>query len=113
MTVAAEEVTLRGTFVWVHEPNQKHELIAKLTATGPNQWDVVWNLNWKQHPLTLIGTVKGGLHHGPVSGTGDLPDRKRRFMLDGTGQDGAITFDHYEVTHGRNRTGSGEMRVGN
>ena len=109
----AREMNLLGTFVWSNEPIQKHELRAKLTATTTNEWQAVWTFNWKQHPMTFTGTVKGNLRTGPVTGTGDSPDGKRRFTFDGTAKDGVIDFSHYEITRGKNRTGNGEMRVVN
>ena len=106
-----QAVNLLGTFVWSNEPIQKHELRAKLTATGTNEWQAVWSFNWKQHPVTFTGTVKGELRNGHVTGTGDTTDGRRQFAFDGTAKDGAIDFVHYETTHGKNRTGNGEMRV--
>ena len=109
----APELTLRGTFTWTNEANQKHELQAKLTPTGTNEWQAVWDFKWKQRPMTFTGTVKGNLHNGPVTGTGDTQDGKRRFSIEGMAKDGAITFEHYEVTRGKNRTGTGEVRLAN
>ena len=110
---AAPELVLHGTFTWANERGQSHELEAKLTPTGTNAWQVVWNFNWKQHPLTFTGTVQGDLRHGPVTGTGDMADGKRRFTFEGTAQDGAIKFEHYEVTKHKSRTGTGELRLPN
>lgn len=105
------EVNLRGTFIWSNEPIQKNELRAKLTATGTNEWQAVWNFTWKQHPMIFTGTIKGNIRNGSIVGTGDAPDGKRHFTFDGTAKDGTIDFVHYEITHGKNRTGIGEMHI--
>jgi len=63
--------------------------------------------------MTFTGTVKGDLHNGFITGTGDAMDGKRHFAFDGSVKDGAIEFDHYEITHGKRQTGTGEMRVVN
>jgi len=113
LRAAAPETTLRGTFAWANEPAQKHELRANLTATGTNEWQAVWDFNWKQHPLTFTGSLKGDLHNGPVTGTGNTVDGKRHFSFDGTAKDGAIEVVHYEITHGKTRTGTAELHVVN
>ena len=107
------ELALRGTFTWSNEGNQKHDLHAKLTPAGTNEWQAVWNFKWKERPMTFTGSVKGNLRNGPITGTGDMGDGKRRFTVEGTAKDGAITFEHYEVTHGKKSTGTGELRLAN
>jgi len=106
-------LTLRGTFTWSNEGNQKHDLHAKLTPSGTNEWKAVWDFKWKERPLTFTGSVKGNLRNGPITGTGDMGDGKRRFSLEGTAKEGAITFEHYEVTHSKKSTGTGELRLAN
>lgn len=110
---AGPELTLCGTFTWSNEDSQKHELHAKLTPTGTNEWQAVWDFKWKQRPMSFTGLVKGNLRNGPVTGTGDMADGKRRFSFEGTAKDGTITFEHYEVTRGKNHTGTGEARLAN
>lgn len=107
----APVINLRGTFTWANEANQKHELHAKLTPTGTNEWQAVWDFNWKQRALTWTGTVKGNLRNGAMIGTGDTPDGKRHFTFEGTAKDGAITCEHYEVTRGKKSTGTAELRL--
>ena len=63
--------------------------------------------------MTFTGIVKGNLQNGPVTGTGDMADGRRRFSFAGTAKDGTITFEHYEVTHGKSHTGTGEARLAN
>ena len=106
-------LTLRGTFTWSNEGNQKHDLHAKLTPSGTNEWKAVWDFKWKERPMTFTGSVKGNLRNGPITGTGDMGDGKRRFSLEGTAKEGAITFEHYEVTHSKKSTGTGELRLAN
>jgi len=106
-------LTLRGTFTWSNEGNQKHDLHAKLTPSGTNEWKAVWDFKWKERPLTFTGSVKGNLRNGLITGTGDMGDGKRRFSLEGTAKEGAITFEHYEVTHSKKSTGTGELRLAN
>ena len=106
-------LTLRGTFTWANEGSQKHELQAKLTPTGTNEWRAVWDFKWKQRPMTFTGIVKGNLHNGSVTGTGEMAEAKRRFAFEGTAKDGALKFEHYEVTRGKGRTGTGEVRLAN
>ena len=113
LPTTARDANLLGTFIWSNEPLQKHEMHAKLTAIGTNEWQVVWDFDWKHHPMTFTGTVTGDLHNGSITGTGDAPDGKRHFAFDGLVKDGAIEFEHYEVTHGKRHTGTGEMRVVN
>ena len=109
----ATAVSLRGVFIWSNEGGQKHQLDAKLSPIGTNEWQAVWNFDWKQRPVTFTGAVKGSLQNGLVTGTGDSTDGRRHFTFTGTAKDGVITFEHYEVTHGKNRTGTGELRAAN
>ena len=106
----ATSIALQGTFTWSKEGSQKHELHAKLTPTGTNEWQAIWDFNWKQRPTTFTGTVKGNLRNGAVTGTGETQDGHRHFTFEGTAKDGSITFEHYE---GKNHTGNGQLRLAN
>ena len=66
------ELIVRGTFTWSNEDRQKHELHAKLTPTGPNEWQAVWDFKWKRRPMTFNGSVKGDLRNGLLAGTGEI-----------------------------------------
>lgn len=112
-TGPAAATTLRGTFVWSNKPNDTHDLVGRLTPTGPNEWQVVWEFKWSKKPTVFRGKVTGSLQNGAVSGTGDWDEKGRKFTFDGTAKDGVITINHYEVTKGRKATGTGELRVAN
>lgn len=109
---AAGEIALEGTFVWNNKPNDTHPLRATLTSTGTNEWKAVWSFQWNNKPMTYVGTVRGDIKNGEVTGTGKTTEGKERsFIFEGTAKDGVTKMQHYEVTNGRKATGHGEFRV--
>ena len=107
-----KKVDLKGTFVWSNKPEETHDLIAKLTPTGRKEWKAVWNFKWGNKPMTYIGSVKGDLLDGTVTGTGNTTaGPERTFIFDGTAKDGVIKIKHYETTKGKKSTGDGELHV--
>jgi hypothetical protein len=109
-----KEVTLKGTFVWSNKPEETHDLNAKLTPTGQNEWNVTWNFRWGKKSMTYVGVVKGDLHNGKVTGTGNTTEGNvRSFAFEGTAEDGVIKMTHCETTKVKKDTGYGEFHVVN
>jgi hypothetical protein len=109
-----KDVTIKGTFVWEKKPGEIHDLDAKLTPTGQNEWNATWNFVWGKKPTTYVGVVKGDLLNGKVTGTGNTTEgNARSFAFEGTSKDGVITMKHCETTKGKKDTGYGEFRVVN
>jgi hypothetical protein len=88
------EMTLVGQFTWTGKPRQTDPLKAVLKPTGDSEWSAVFTFTWDGRPKTYVGTVKGDLRNGEVSGTGNGDGRK--FTFSGKSQNGVSTITAFE-----------------
>ena len=95
--LAAEGVTLKGSFVWERkDDNRNGDVTAVFTPTGDNQWDVSFHFDWEDGPHIYSGTATGDLSGGDLKGAveGDSEDRKMSFRFTGSFKDGTFTGTH-------------------
>ena len=99
--LAADAVTMTGTFVWDNQPNQTHPITAVFTPNGDKKWTALFTFDWGQKGAqSWKGTAEGDLQNGAIKGEGFHPDGRRKFTYSGTAKDGKITCTHNEVTSG-------------
>jgi len=96
--LAAEDVTLKGSFVWAQDDgdNRTGDLTAILTPDGENQWSVAFHFMWEEEPHTYLGTATGSLTAGALEGTAehDNEDHEISFRFSGTFEDGTFAGTH-------------------
>ena len=96
--VAAEDVTLNGSFVWEREDdNRTGDLKAIFTPTGDSEWDVTFRFEWEDEDHVYKGTASGSLSDGDLNGAveGDNEgDHKMSFRFEGSFADGTFTGTH-------------------
>ena len=95
-----KEIALTGGAIW---SGKRAPLKAVLTATGKNEYTVVYTFTWDGREQTWQGTMKGNLRSGIVTGTGATPDGRRTFVFRVRSVRGVMTGKHYETTGGRTK----------
>ena len=109
-TTAADGVRIgKGTFIW-RGLSGTHDLAATLTPAGENTWSVVWKFKWKDKPQTYAGVIKGDIMNGPVEGTGQPDNGRRKFGFKCVAKDGVLNFMHFEYKGKQTKsTGTGRL----
>jgi hypothetical protein len=98
MSIAAEEINLKGTFQWVKQKKETpHKLNATFTSTGTNQWNCVFHFDWSKKPRLYTGTATGKLTNGKIEGIAKNENKKRTFTFKGTFKNGKMTGTHTEI----------------
>ena len=95
--LAAEDVTLKGSFVWErNDDNRDGEVTAVFTPTGDTEWAVAFHFNWEDEPHTYKGTATGSLSSGELKGAveADGDNHKMSFRFSGSFEDGLFTGTH-------------------
>jgi len=98
---AGMEVKLSGSFNW-GKNGKTESLMVALTPAGTNAWKAVFSFNWDKKPHTWLGSVKGHLDNGEISGEATAEGGRRTFTFNGTASNHQITFQHTETTGGKN-----------
>lgn len=96
----AENVhTLDGEYVWNHR-GHKGDLTAKFTPTGENTWDVAFHFVFRDRPHVYRGTAEGSLEDGPLSGTVQNENKRRKWTFEGSFEEGVFHGQHAEIENG-------------
>ena len=96
-TLAAEDVTLEGSFVWERQDdNRDGDVRAVFTPTGENEWNVAFHFDWEDGPHTYKGTATGSLSSGELKGAveADGGHRKMSFRFTGSFENSTFTGTH-------------------
>ncbi len=99
--VAADDVTLEGSFVWTRDDGDRTgDLRAVFTPAGDDEWTVAFHFVWEDEPHVYMGTATGNLSSGPLEGTaeGDDENHKISFRFSGEVEDGTFTGTHGYIT---------------
>ena len=98
-SVAGDDVTLEGGFVWEREDgNHEGDLKAVLTPTGDGEWDVSFHFEWEDGPHVYTGTCNGSLDGefgGSITSDGD---GEMKFKFNGSFEGGTFSGTSNFVT---------------
>ena len=95
--VAAEEVTLEGSFDWARPDGERTgDLSAVMTPSGGGRWSVAFSFVWEDEPHVYLGEATGSLDAGLLEGTAknDDEDQKLSFRFAGEFEDGTFHGKH-------------------
>ena len=94
-SVAGDDVTLEGGFVWEREDgNHEGDLKAVLTPAGDGEWDVSFYFDWEDGPHVYTGKCMGSLE-GELTGNIKADgDREMNFTFAGAFEDGKFSGTH-------------------
>ena len=112
--VAANEVTLEGSFVWSRDDGDRTgPLTAVMTPDGDNQWKVAFHFTWEDEPHTYLGQATGTLGSGALEGTakGDNPDREMNFRFRGEFENGTFNGTHTFVREDGSQRDGGTLTL--
>ena len=99
ISLAGDEVTLQGQFVWNTTSGEEvtGDLKAIFTPTGEDAWDLAFHFEWEGEAKVYSGTVHGSLSEGALEGEvndGGEGENRHTYRIRGSFKDGEFAGVH-------------------
>ena len=102
---SSDEIVMTGEYKWVKRNRVRFEekLTSVFTPVGKDEWNVSFHFTYKKKDNNFVGTAKGSLEEGPLTGEvrNDGGKGKRTFTFSGNIEEGKLVGTHKETTKGR------------